>query len=148
MSSKKVVVMAGLPGSGKSAWLKKNNLPSLSSDDIRRLLRDDATDQTIHRAVFATLRLLLRKRLELGAPVTYIDATNLTPKERRPYIKIAEGYGARAEAVFFDTPVDVCKARNAGRNRMVPPEVIDLMAARLVEPSLAEGFAQIHRVTA
>ena len=129
MSSKSVVVLAGLPGSGKSAWLRKNNLPCLSSDEIRRLLRDDPTDQTINRAVFAMLRLLLRKRLELGAAVTYVDATNLTPRERRPYIKIAEGFGARAEALFFDTPVDVCKARNAARDRVVPPEAIDMMAA-------------------
>ena len=144
---KRVIVLVGLPASGKSTWLQRNMFPSLSSDDIRRLLRDDPADQTINRAVFATLRSLLRKRLELGAAVTCIDATNLTPRERRPYIKIAEGYGARAEALLFDTPLAICKARNATRERVVPDDIMDRMACRLVEPTPGEGFQYIERVS-
>ena len=50
----------------------------LSSDDLRFLLIDDETNQTIHREVFATYANLLRRRLELARPLTFIDATNLT----------------------------------------------------------------------
>ncbi|HEY1336797.1 MAG TPA: AAA family ATPase, partial [Bryobacteraceae bacterium] len=74
----KVAVLVGLPGSGKSIYLERRNAPALSSDAIRKLLADDETDQTIHDRVFETLRYLLRQRLAIGRPLTYVDATNLT----------------------------------------------------------------------
>ena len=116
----------------------------LSSDAMRQLLADDGTDQTIHAQVFATLRYLLRQRLAIGRPVTYIDATHLTPAERKPYADIARWYGAELEAVFFDVPVEVCMQRNRGRGRIVPEAAIRVMAAKLVPPSAEEGFKCIR----
>ena len=138
-----MVVLVGLPGSGKSTYLERLGVTAISSDEIRRLLTDDATNQAIHRQVFAVVRQLVRRRLELGMPVTYVDATNLVPKERRPYIKLAELYGADTEALFFDVPVEICRERNRGRTRIVPDEALDRMAARLVPPSVEEGFVRI-----
>lgn len=112
---------------------------------MRELLADDAKDQTIHRQVFAAVRHLARERVKLGRPATYIDATHLTPWERRPYLRMR---GVRVEAVFFDTPLDECKRRNRGRSRQVPEEVLDAMSAKLVPPSKSEGFARVTRVRA
>src|SRR5215469_6594805 len=116
----RIVVLVGLPGSGKSTYLARKNAVGLSSDAIRLWLADDATDQTIHDRVFQTLRYLLRQRLALGRPVSYVDATNLTPEERRPYIGIGKSYGCTLEAVYFDVPLAVCRERNRARQRMVP----------------------------
>lgn len=110
---------------------------------MRLLLSDDANNQSIPHQVFAALRDLLRRRLELGRPVTYIDATNLAPWERRPYVLLAHLYGAETEALFFDTPLDICIARNRARDRAVPTEVIRELAGRLVPPNVGEGFAKI-----
>ena len=139
----RIVVMIGLPGSGKSTYLQQTGVTGLSSDAIRRWLADDETDQTIHDRVFQTVRYLLRHRLALRRPVTYIDATNLTPAERAPYIGIAKSYGCEIEAAFFDTPLDVCRARNAGRARVVPDDVLVMLAQRLVAPVEAEGFDRV-----
>ena len=139
----RIVVLVGLPGSGKSTYLERLGVTALSSDAIRLLLADDATDQTIHGRVFSTLRYLVWQRLAIGRPVTYVDATHLTPAERRPYVKIAQKYGCQIEALFFDVPLEVCVERNRRRARVVPEEAMRLMAAKLVPPSVAEGFSQV-----
>jgi predicted kinase len=108
------------------------------------MLADDETDQSIHDTVFQTLRYLLRQRLALGRPVTYIDATNLTPQERSPYIGIGKSYGCMVEAVYFDVPLATCMERNAGRRRVVPEEAMLKMAAKMVPPSLEEGFERVE----
>jgi predicted kinase len=143
-----IVVAVGLPGSGKSTYFAKLGVHPISSDAIRLQLADDETIQTIHARVFATVRFLLKQRLDLNRPVTYIDATNLTPKERRPYVKIATQRGCGIEALYFDVPLEVCKARNAKRGRVVPESAMDSMSKKLKPPTIAEGFDRIQIVNA
>jgi predicted kinase len=140
-----IVLLVGLPGSGKSTWAagKKG---VLSSDALRELLADDPNNQSIHPRVFRMMRELLKQRLDLRRPVTYVDATNLRPKERRPFVKLAKLFDAKIEAVFFDVPLEECIRRNRERDRVVPDEVIRMMAARLVAPALLEGFLRVSVV--
>jgi predicted kinase len=142
-SRSKIVVLVGLPASGKSTYLERLGVTSLSSDAVRQLLADDATDQGIHRQVFATLRYLVRHRLTIGRPVTFVDATHLTPRERRPYIRMGQLHDCVVEALFFDVPLDVCKERNRKRKRVVPEDAMDRMAAKLVPPTVEEGFSAV-----
>jgi predicted kinase len=141
---KGVVILAiGLPGSGKSSWFKRHNITPLSSDLLRALLFDDATEQRFQDLVFSNLRSMLKARLIARRPINYVDATNLTPHERNSWIKLAKDYGYEVHAVFFDVPVEVCLERNQRRERVVAEDVMRRMAGKLRPPTFEEGFGKI-----
>lgn len=139
----RLVILVGLPASGKSTWAQKNELPVLSSDAVRELLTGDATHQGVNRLVFRMLRQLAAARQQAGMPVTCIDSTALTLWERRCWTRFAQLHNCEAEVVYFDTPLEECKRRNAARDRVVPEQAMDLMAARLQPPDVSEGFNRI-----
>jgi len=138
-----VVLAIGLPGSGKTSWYRRRGITPLSSDVLRMLLFDDITEQRYQDLTFSTLRYLLRARLIARMPWNYVDATNLSPRERRGWIKMAHEFGYDVHAVFFDVPVEVCMERNRKRHRMVPEDVMQRMAQKLRPPSFDEGFSKI-----
>ncbi|HSU19615.1 MAG TPA: ATP-binding protein [Acidobacteriaceae bacterium] len=138
-----VVLTIGLPGSGKTTWYKRRGVTPLSSDMLRTILFDDITDQRYQGLVFSTLRSLLRARLIAKMPWNYVDATNLSPHERRQWIKMAKSFGYEVQAVFFDVPLAVCLERNAKRDRQVSDEAMHKMAERLRPPAFKEGFDKI-----
>jgi predicted kinase len=138
-----VVLAIGLPGSGKTTWFKRRGVQPLSSDMLRSILFDDITEQRYQGLVFSTLRSLLRARLIAKMPWNYVDATNLSPHERRQWIKMAKSFGYEVQAVFFDVPLEVCLQRNSRRERVVNDEVMRKMAERLRPPSFKEGFSKI-----
>ena len=138
-----VVLAIGLPGSGKTTWYKRRGVTPLSSDLLRSILFDDITEQRYQGLVFSTLRSLLRARLIAKMPWNYVDATNLSPHERKQWIKMAKSFGYEVQAVFFDVPLSVCLERNSKRDRQVTDEVMHKMAERLKPPTFKEGFEKI-----
>ena len=138
-----VVLTIGLPGSGKTTWFKRRGVAPLSSDMLRSILFDDITEQRYQGLVFSTLRSLLRARLIAKMPWNYVDATNLSPHERRQWIKMAKSFGYDVQAVFFDVPLEICLERNRRRERTVNDEIMHKMAERLRPPNFKEGFSKI-----
>ena len=120
----------------------------MSSDELRLLLADDINEQRYQKHIFETLCYLLGVRLDLGRPVTYIDATNLVREQRKPCLEIAKLRGCNLEALFFDVSLEICMRRNSGRTRRVPEDVMERMAAALEPPTHEEGFDLIIEIGA
>ncbi len=111
-----LVVLIGASGSGKSTFAARHFLPSetVSSDECRRLVSDDANDQSATAAAFEVVHLIASKRLEAGR-LAVIDATNVQEESRWPLVALARAQGCLPVAIVFDLPEGVCRARNRSR---------------------------------
>ena len=90
--------------------------------------------------------ILLRACLEAKQPVV-IDNTNPRREDRARYIGPAKAAGFKVVGYFFDVALEECKQRNAGRTGKGVVPVGGLWhEARLVWPTLEEGFDEIWRV--
>lgn len=138
-----LVMLIGLPGSGKSTFAEKN-YPSfvyLSSDKIREELYGDAAVQDNPERVFSLMRERAIQELENGNDVVY-DATNLVRKFRVNFIKsIPTGHLITAHVIW--APLDECIKRDSERERTVGKEVIFKMAKKFDAPWYDEGFTSI-----
>jgi predicted kinase len=142
-----LVILVGPAGCGKSSFAARHFQPTqiVSSDECRALICDDAGNQRVTPLAFKLMHSIIEMRLRLGR-LTVADATNLKGKDRRLLIGLAEQAGFNAAAVVFTTPLDVCLARNARRQRVVPAEAIALQYDLLLKalPTISrEGFRQV-----
>jgi protein phosphatase len=144
-----LIVLVGPAGSGKSTLARRLFAADeiLSSDALRAVVAGDEADQAASRTAFSILHRELARRLAAGK-LTVVDATNLRREHRRPLLARAHQAGVPAVAVVLDLPVDVVRAQNAGRARVVDAEVVDRHLAwlrRSVDDGqlAAEGFAPV-----
>ena len=150
-SSPVVVLMRGLPGSGKSTWLHNNNCDDyvISPDAFRLMLsppiettRDGEftreINQNVSRRAWEFTHECLRSRLscKVGNAVgaTFIDDTFMSDRAVRDIKRIVhEETQGRAMVVILDftyLPIEEVKRRNEmrrGTYRYVPEFVIDHM---------------------
>ena len=135
MKTFEVIVMIGIPGSGKTTLCKSRFFPGkvhISLDQLR--------SRKVEDELFS---FCLRHRISC-----VIDNTNVNAAERRRYIPRARAAGARVVGYCFPPDYEACVERNAkrlGRERV--PEVGMRERSRSYRaPSLAEGFDELHCV--
>jgi DNA ligase-1 len=121
-----VVIMIGLPGSGKSTWAM-NNLPGFT-----RISGDVYKTQPKMKAAAET-------EWQNGARKFVMDATNATPDHRKFWIDWAGSHRLNTKCVFVDTPVKEALKRNELRGRTVPPIAIHVVNKKLSPPTASEG---------
>jgi predicted kinase len=146
----RLILLVGVPGSGKSTIGAQANLPVVSTDAIRVELGHGDFDARRNEEVFKVAYKRITDTLNEGSDVIF-DATNLTESSRRSAIAIAKRLGATPEAWVIETDLAILRARNRSRSRVVPEEVIDRMYQRYTTGCSntklrAEGIVIIRRI--
>jgi protein phosphatase len=143
-----LVVLVGAAGCGKSTFALAHFRATeiLSSDAFRAMVADDAADQAASGAAFEVLHFVAARRLARRR-LTVVDATNVQPDARRPLAALAAQYHLPLVAIVLDLPEELCRERDAGRERRVGDEVIHRQLEQLARArrQLAhEGFRVVH----
>ncbi len=141
-----VIVMAGLPASGKDHWLVEHqpDLPAISLDALREAMDvdpDEAQGSVVHAA-----KDLARGYLRTGRGFVW-NATNLGDRVRSGIIALARGYRARVRVVYVESPIEDQEARNRARDNPVPRAAIDRLLDRWTMPGPDEAHSVDHVVT-
>ena len=143
------IMLVGIPAVGKDTWAReyKEKHPEVvihSSDDIREELYGDASHQGSPIKVFELMRSRTLRDLRAGKDVIY-NATNIKYKDRKSILsQLKKIDNLTCYCKIFVAPVEVCKERNAKRDRVVPDFVYDRMLQSFQVPFYEEGFANIE----
>ncbi len=143
-----MVVMIGLPGSGKSHLARaiSARVPAavLDIDALRQtLFADPKHDPKEHRRLFPALHLLMDRLLSRRISVI-VDATNLKEANRKPYYKIAREREAKLLLVRTWARMPVIRRRLLGR--VESPDPADRSTATIdVYERMREGAQRVRR---
>lgn len=129
----KIILLKGLPGSGKSTWAReqvaKSNgrIKRVNKDDLRAMLDGGQWSRENEVHVCAARDALIHQFLKEGKDVI-VDDTNFSPVHEARMKEIASAVGVRTpitvEVKLFDVPLDECIARDAKREKPVGERVI------------------------
>lgn len=133
---KKLIVLRGVPCSGKSTWIKENGLElyTLCPDTLRLMYA--APNPTILQdndaTVWTTLGYMLSSRMRNG-DFTIIDGAHTKDKSLRGYKNLCSQYGYELEIKRFDITLVEALERNDKREeyKKVPKDVITRMHKQL-----------------
>lgn len=145
--NKTLILTVGIPGSGKSSWIEKNNytnIPVVSRDVIRFQMLGNSKDDYFSKedAVWKEYVHQIQCYLNNNSSVI-ADATHITKASRK---KILDALNLDDKTdiniIYFDVPLDVCLERNAKRTGLarVPDEAIKGMYNKLTAPSFNEKY--------
>lgn len=135
---RKVIVLRGLPGSGKSTYAKKlldecpGEYKRINRDDMRLMFDNGQHSSANEKFVKQVRDMLITKALEDGKSVI-VDDTNLSVKNINRIKQLVEEYNTRheedvtVELKEIDTPLEECIARDAQREKPVGKHVIKRM---------------------
>ena len=143
-----LLVLCGPAGSGKSTFAAQRFLATsiVSSDQCRAMICDDENNQQVNRDTFDLFYYIIQKRLYLGR-FTVADSTALRSDTRRRLRAQSRHFGYYGCLLIFNTPPDICLARNRLRSRNVEEQVIPYHAGLLQQTLLdapTEGWEQIY----
>ena len=151
-----LLLMRGAPASGKSQWIRDNNLEAytLEADHFRMLLRSPSLgesgwyiSQEDNGPAWELLLDCLEKRMSNGDFVV-LDATHTTSKAVNAYKELLNKYKYTVYYYEPDTSLEECLARNATRTdyKRVPEQVIHRMHKMIKTTPLPKFCRKINSI--
>jgi putative nucleotidyltransferase with HDIG domain len=139
-SACEVVVLSGLPGSGKDTFVRRHlaGWPVVSLDALREEFDVDPSDD--QGRVVQAARARAREYLRRGERFAW-NATNVTRRFRGPLLALLADYRARIRVAYLEAPADRLFERNRRRPSPVPERAIFSMIDRWEVPDLTEAHA-------
>ena len=157
MKNKRLFLVCGCPGSGKSTWVRQriNTYGGyhISRDEIRFAILDERGGDYFdyENEVIRTFINRINELLDNDEQCVdiYIDATHLTRSSRNQIMRQLHLDNAYKIAVWFDVPLELCKYRNRQRTgrAVVPDKTIEDMYTRMRKPSIHD-FDEVWTVNA
>ena len=143
----KMVIMCGLPNSGKSQIAKiiaqSIHAKILASNEYRaKMFPNPKYSQDESSEVFGRMKKDIGKLLSNGTPVV-LDATNLETKNRRTFIKLAKRYGVEIGCIYIESSFEESMEKNSEN---INKEALLRMSNHIHIPSYCEGLDKIYCV--
>ena len=145
----KLIMMVGVPGSGKSTWVQNNKSETdvlVSRDAIRFAMLKEDEDYFAHESEVFN-EFIWRIADALAEDKTVIaDATHLNKKSRALVLDKVRKLADEIEAVMIDVDLITALERNDNRTgrAFVPRGVIRRMYFQMEAPTKEEGFTKIR----
>lgn len=144
----KLIMMMGVPGSGKSTWIKNNfpNILPVSRDAIRFELLDkrggeyfDHEDEVFDKFIYQIIGSLVTEE------ITIADATHLNKKSRAKVLNEVRKFADFIEIVWINPSLETAFKQNDLREgrAWVKHGIIRRMWFSMETPTKLEGFDKI-----
>jgi len=135
----KVLVLSGLPASGKSTFAKEliakdKSYVRVCRDDLRESMFNYKFSRPNEGAVRRLRDFMILDTLTNGRNVV-IDETNLNPKNMPHYRQLVSVWNPEFEEKFFDKPLKQCIEDDLKRPRSVGSKVIQRMYDDFLAPT-------------
>jgi predicted kinase len=154
MKKTKLYLMCGIPGSGKSTYLKTRFIQPpvvVSRDEIRfKMVREDEEYFSHEKEVYNEFINQIVQELKFSQEV-FVDATHLNEASRTRLLRSLGGNlkDVEVNAIFVKTSLETALKQNENRKgtrAYVPETVIRRMASQITMPTKEEGFEHIYVV--
>jgi predicted kinase len=135
---KKVIILKGLPASGKSTWAKEmvdkypGQYKRINKDDLRSMIDNGKWSKENEKFILGVRDRLISAALD-NLKIAIVDDTNFESKHEEQIKLIAASHGCPVEIKTFDTPLEECIARDAKRDKPVGEKVIRDMHDRYLK---------------
>ena len=148
----KLYLMMGIPGSGKSTWIKAHLLPCqahVSRDKIRFALVEEGEEYFSRETeVFNSFVEQINTFLSNGCDV-YADATHISRASRNKLLSRINSHPEEVNLIWINGGLTTALLQNENRKdtrSYVPKSVIRRMHNQIDAPDFEEGFNIIYEI--
>jgi len=138
MSEQKIIMLRGLPASGKTTWALDyvsgyENWTRVNKDDLRQMLHGGEWSRNNEKQVIQMRNLIIRNVIAAGNSII-VDDTNLHGKHEQYLTKLADELDVNFEVRFFEIDLQDAIQRDSVRKNSVGAKVIRNMYNRYLKP--------------